>query len=139
MYRVNEQTNPLFIEETANFASERGSKLRVKPLTIALLGDHSQHFSKEQFSLDAGDTTDSNFQSVMTDQIVLERVINKVPREPGIRRVSVTDIFAVAEVNHDLRGVQLPDNHFFASSAEWQTYCSSSQTESPSREYFGKG
>jgi len=108
----------LFSEETASFTSERGSELRANPVTTAPRGDHSQHFSKEQFSLDAGDTTGSSFQSVMTDQIVLERVINKVPRDPGIRRTSVTDMFAVAEFDHDLRGIQLPDNHVFASLLE---------------------
>jgi len=54
----------------------------------------------------------------MTDQIVLERVINKVPRDPGIRRTSATDMLAVAEFDHDLRGIQLPDNHVFASLLE---------------------
>lgn len=118
MYGVIGQTNPLFNEETASLTSERGSELRANPVTIAPRGDHSQHFSKEQFSLQAGDTTGSSFQSVRTDQIDLERVTNKVPRDPGMRRTSVTDIFAVAELDHDLRGIQLPDNHVFASLVE---------------------
>jgi hypothetical protein len=65
--------------EIASLTSENGSELRLNPLKMAPLGDHSQRFRKLQASPITPDVTGSNCQIVIADQTLFEIVSSKAP------------------------------------------------------------